>query len=219
MLRQQGLEMVQEQEQRPTKADLLNKLLGPKLERSAFMAKYSPSSPNAEKFWTKHLERREQQQQAEEQSASNAIWEVLYSRYGSAELRREFYNYREGQRFDRPMYRLSTERKAELLIQDMTETLAFSSPVERATLHSEWEWDMEAQSDKLASLPDSRYGTPPYSWGARWCWEKQSKRRRARALSRLDFEFAILAEQSTEMYLVDAAAAEAAGAAAAAAVE
>jgi hypothetical protein len=122
--------MVQEQEQRPTKADLLNKLLGPKLERSAFMAKYSPSSPNAEKFWTKHLERREQQQQAEQQGASNGIWEFLYSQYWSAELSRELYNCRTGQSIDRPMYRLSTERKAELLIQDMTETLAFSIPVE-----------------------------------------------------------------------------------------
>jgi hypothetical protein len=218
MLQQNGLKLVQELEQKETAADLHIRLLGPKLERSAFMAKNSPdSSPNLEKLWMKHIKRQEQQRQEEQQSALNGFWDVLYSQYGSAELRREFYDSWSG--INRPMYRLSSERKAELLIQDMTETLAFSSPVERATLHSEWEWDMEAQSDKLASLPDSRYGIPPYSWGDGWCWEKQSKRRRARALSRLDFEFAILAEQSTEMYLVDAAAAEAAGAAAATAVE
>ncbi len=44
----------------------------------------------------------------------------------------------------------------------------------------------------------------PTSWGRRWNWEEQSKRQRARALSRLDSELTFLAEPSTEKYLADA---------------
>jgi hypothetical protein len=79
------------------------------------------------------------------------------------------------------MHWLSTERKIELLIQDMTETLAFFGPDERASLHVDWEWDEEAQS-----ASSCRQG---------WSWEEQSKRRRARVLAKLDAEFDLLAEQ------------------------
>jgi hypothetical protein len=51
--------------------------------------------------------------------------------------RREFYKHNYQLR-TRPMPWLSAERKIELLIQDMAETLAFSSPDERAKLHADW---------------------------------------------------------------------------------
>ena len=129
----------------------------------------------------------------------DALWEGLYEQYGSPELRREFVP--SPYAFRLPL--LSAERKLELLIEDMHETLAFSSPDERARLHADWEWDLEAPSGD-AFVMDTLAYLRPTSWGLRWNWEEQSKRRRARALSRLDNEFALRAEQSTEQYLADA---------------
>ena len=129
----------------------------------------------------------------------DALWEGLYERYGSPELRQEFVP--SPYAFRLPL--LSAERKLELLIEDMHETLAFSSPDERARLHADWEWDLEAPSGD-AFVMDTLAYLRPTSWGLRWNWEEQSKRRRARALSRLDNEFALRAEQSTEQYLADA---------------
>ena len=192
--------MAQEQEQQATLADRLNELLGSRLARSAFMAE---DSSRKEKHWIQHLQRQQQQQQAEQQGVTEHWWEVLYSQYGSDELRREFYEFRVGMGIRRPMHRLSAQRKAELLIEDMTETLAFSSPDERAKLHADWEWDLDAQSDKTACPVGLPHHLRPYSWREGWSWEVQSKKRRARALSSLDVEFALLAEQSTETYLAD----------------
>jgi hypothetical protein len=65
----------------------------------------------------------------------DVFWEGLYEQYGSPELRREFLPY---QYFSKlPL--LSTEQNMALLIQEMQETLAFSSPDERAKLHADWE--------------------------------------------------------------------------------
>ncbi len=109
------------------------------------------------------------------QGESERFWEGLYGQYGSAELRREFLKY--SYQLDGPLlHLLSTERKIELLIQDMIETLAFSSPDERASLHAGWEWDVEAQSACSSCCQG-------------WSWVEQSKRRRARALANLDIEF------------------------------
>ncbi len=123
----------------------------------------------------------------------DVLWKGLYEQYGSPELRREFLPY---QYFSKlPLF--SPEQKLALLIQDMQETLAFSSPDERAKLHEDWEWDLEAPSGDafVAEMPSYMR---PASWGREWNWEEQSKRLRARVLSRLDSEFAFLAEQSTE---------------------
>ena len=70
-------------------------------------------------------------------------------------------------------------------------------------MHADWEWDLEAPSDD-AFVMEMPHWRRPTSWGLQWNWEEQSKRRRARALNRLDTEFAFLAEQSTEQYLADA---------------
>ena len=128
----------------------------------------------------------------------DALWEGLYERYGSPELRQEFVP--SPYAFRLPL--LSAERKLELLNQDRHETLAFSSPDERAKLHADWEWDLEAPSGD-AFVMEMPHWMRPTSWGLMWNWEEQSKRRRARALNRLDTEFAFLAEQSTEQYLAD----------------
>ena len=70
-------------------------------------------------------------------------------------------------------------------------------------MHADWEWDLEAPSGD-AFVMEMPYFMRRTSWGLWWKWEEQSKRRRARALNRLDTEFAFLAEQSTEQYLTDA---------------
>jgi hypothetical protein len=124
-----------------------------------------------------HLARQQQQQEFELQLQSESVWEGLYAQYGSPELRHEFLIPRPP-----PMHRLSAAQKMELLMQDAEETLAFSSPDERAKLHADWEWDLAAQSDGLASW---HFWWRGYS---RWSLEEQSKRRRSRALSRLDTE-------------------------------
>ena len=129
----------------------------------------------------------------------DGLWECLYEQYGSPELRRDFLPY---QYFSRlPL--LSPEQKLSLLIQDMQETLSSSSPDERAKLHADWEWDLEVPSGD-AFVAEMPCYMRPTSWGRGWNWMEQSKRRRARALNRLDSEFAFLAEQSTEQYLADA---------------
>jgi hypothetical protein len=141
------------------------------------------------------------------QGESERFWAGLYGQYESAELRLEFLKY--SYQMDSPwplLHLLSTERKIELLIQDMIESLAFSSPDVRVSLHAGWEWDVESQSACSSCCQG-------------WSWEEQSNRRRARALANLDIEFDLLAEQSTELYLSDGEAladVEAAAAAAAA---
>jgi hypothetical protein len=128
----------------------------------------------------------------------DVLWQGLYEQYRSPELRREFLPY---QYFSR-LQLLSPEQKLTLLIQELQETLAFSS---RAKLHADWEWDLEAPSGDAFVAEMPCYMTRrPTSWGRGWNWMEQSKRRRARALSKLDSEFAFLAEQSTEQYLADA---------------
>ena len=122
------------------------------------------------------------------------LWEGLYEQHGSPELREELL------RFPYPfqLHRLSAEQKLELLIRDMQENLAFSSPDERAKSHADWECDLETPS-----CDDAFYR---FLRGEKWSWEswmKRSKRRRAAALSRLDTEFNFLALQSTELYLAD----------------
>ena len=170
-------------EEQLTQADRNEQLLGMKLARSAFMAE---NPLRREKHWIRELERRTQQEQRELQGATERIWEGLYSQHGSEELRREYlaFSVRLG---IRPIHQLSAEQKLELLIQDMTETLAFTSHDKRAKLLAEWEWDLEERC-----------------WRWDWqSWELQSKRRRARALGRIDSEFDRLTELSTELYLAD----------------
>ncbi len=70
-------------------------------------------------------------------------------------------------------------------------------------MHADWEWDLETPSGNVFVVEMPCYMRPT-SWGLEWNWEEQSKRRRARALSRLDSELAFLAEHSMEQYLADA---------------
>ena len=90
----------------------------------------------------------------------DALWEGLYERYGSPELRREFLS----SPYFSVLPQLSAERKLELLIHDMQETLAFSSPDERAKLHADWEWDLASPPGDafVMDMPDC---IRQYSWG------------------------------------------------------
>ena len=106
-------------------------------------------------------------------ASEDGLWECLYEQYGSPELRREFLPYQ----YCSKLPRLSPEQKLALLIQDMQETLAFSSPDERAKLHADWEWDLEAQSGD-AFVAEMPCYMRPTSWGRGWNWMEQSKRRR-----------------------------------------
>jgi hypothetical protein len=147
--------------------------------------------------------REQKRREMELQGQAERFWEGLYADYGSPELRREFLC-PFGWMGNSPMHRLSAEQKIELLIQDMQETLAFSGADERARLHADWEWDLEAPSGDAFVLENGQsYHRGPCMWNEGWSWEQQSRRRRARALNRLDSEFDRLAEQSTELYLAD----------------
>ena len=185
---------------RQAERDLLNlplerMLLEWGLTREAPPDPPSPEAPEAkEEAWEAPRPKRLRLGRPED-----ALWESLYEQHGSPELRREFLS----SPYFSVLPQLSAERKLELLIHDMQETLAFSSPDERAKLHADWEWDLEAPSGDafVMEMPDD--WRRPTSWGLMWNWREQSKRRRARALNRLDTEFAFLAEQSTEQYLAD----------------